>query len=209
MADHDWNAAYVAGELPWDTGYPSEHLVEMVQSGALPRGRALEVGCGTGTNAVWLAEQGYEVLAVDLSPVAVERAIERAAEAGVSDSFEARALDFLADDVPGPFDLVFDRGCFHCFDDDDDRARFAAAVARALAPSGVWLSLIGSTDGAPRDSGPPRRTAREVLNAIEPVLELTALRSTVFAPNEEDPKEAWLCLSRVREIPAQPSTRRS
>jgi hypothetical protein len=119
-------------------------------------------------------------------------------------------VDFLAaGPPPGAFDLVFDRGCFHVFEEAEEQARFAAHVAAALAPGGRWLSLIGSTEGPPREMGPPRRTAREILGAIEPVLELLALRSAEFdlrvAPQ---PPKAWFCLSGRRSVAAQPSTRR-
>ena len=108
---------------------------------------------------------------------------------------------------PGPFEFVFDRGCFHGFDEAEERARFAAHVAGLLGPNGVWLSLIGSTEGKPRDVGPPLRSAREVLAAIEPVLELIELRSDIFHGQPESPM-VWFCLSRQRKIQAQPSTRR-
>ena len=80
-------------------------------------------------------------------------------------------------------------------------------MAAHLVDHGLWLSLIGSTEGAPRDEGPPRRSAREVMNAIEPSLEIVQLRSTEFTVCDERVK-SWLCVSRKRAIPAQPSTRR-
>ena len=64
-------------------------------------------------------------------------------------------FDFLAAPLPdGPFDFVFDRGCFHVFDEPEERARFAAHVVPALASGGLWLSLIGSTEGPARELGP-------------------------------------------------------
>jgi hypothetical protein len=114
------------------------------------------------------------------------------------------ALDFLAATPPdGPFQFVFDRGCFHVFDEPDERQRFAARVAVALAPGGLWLSLIGSTEGLPREGGPPRRSAAEVALAIEPALEIVELRS---AKLDRSNAKAWFCLSRQRITPAQPST---
>jgi hypothetical protein len=71
----------------------------------------------------------------------------------------------------------------------------------------LWLSLIGSTEGAPREQGPPRRSAREVMNAIEPSLAIVQLRSAQFTVDEQG-LMSWLCLSGKRAIPAQPSTRR-
>ena len=115
-------------------------------------------------------------------------------------------LDFLKDPLEGAFDFVFDRGCFHVFDAPDVRARFAALVAGVLMPGGLWLSLIGSTEGAARDTGPPRRSARDIASAVEPVLEIVELRSIHFDLDLEVPPAAWLCLSRMRTVPAQPST---
>src|SRR5262249_49867258 len=104
-------------------------------------------------------------------------------------------------------DFVFDRGVLHVFDEADDRARFAARVAALLTPTGRWLSLIGSTEGPPREFGPPRRSARDVMAAIEPELEILELRMMHFDVERMEPPKAWLCLSRRRETPAQPTSR--
>jgi SAM-dependent methyltransferase len=189
--------------LPWDTGVPEPLLVEFINAGEVGPGRTLEIGAGTGTNAIWLAERGFDVLAVDVSPLAVEKAAVKMKGRNLRCRFET--VDFLAaPPLDGPFQFVFDRGCFHVFDEPGERARFAANVAAALAPNGLWLSLIGSTEGEPRDVGPPRRSAREVVLAIEPALEVIELRSAEFRGHEA---EAWFCLSRRRTNPAQPSTR--
>jgi SAM-dependent methyltransferase len=204
MPQPSWNDSYASGEpLPWDTGTPDPQLVELIESRAIAPGRTLDIGCGTGTNAIFLARHGFDVLGVDISEIAIDKA---RAKAHGRCRFEV--VDFL--DAPpsgGPFDFVFDRGCFHVFDDESQRARFAQNVAAGLAEQGLWLSLIGSTEGPPRDEGPPRRSARDVMNAIEPSLEIVQLRSTEFTVRDERMK-SWLCLSRKRTLPPQPSTRR-
>jgi SAM-dependent methyltransferase len=204
MPHPSWNDSYASGEpLPWDTGTPDPMLVEMIESRAIAPARTLEVGCGIGTNAMYLAQHGFEVVGVDISPLAVENA---RAKAHRRCRFET--VDFLNEAPPGgPFEFVFDRGCFHTFDEDHERARFAHNVAAGLVEGGVWLSLIGSTEGAPREAGPPRRNAREVMNAIEPSLEILQFRSGEFGVYGQQLK-AWLCLSRKRTTPAQPSSRR-
>jgi hypothetical protein len=104
--------------------------------------------------------------------------------------------DFLVASPPdAPFQFIFDRGCFHIFDEPEERARFASQVAAALAPGGLWLSLIGSSEGEPREVGPPRRSAREVVIAIEPALEIVELRTAEFRAHDV---KAWFCLSRRR-----------
>jgi SAM-dependent methyltransferase len=204
MPEHDWNDHYANGQTPWDSDEPDPALVATVESGTIPTGRTLEVGCGTGTNALWLAAHGFDVLGVDVSPLAIERARAKTSNAAKACRFEVR--DFLNDPPLGGFDFVFDRGCFHVFDAPDVRARFAALVASVLTPGGLWLSLIGSTEGAPRDTGPPRRSGRDITAAVEPVLAILLLRSIHFDLDDEMPPAAWLCLSRVRAVPAQPST---
>ena len=204
MADHDWNGRYASGFTPWDSDQPDPALVATVEAGTIAAGRALEVGCGTGTNAVWLAGRGFDVLGIDVSPLAIDRARARLGDAPNACRFEVR--DFLDDPPQGLFDFVFDRGCFHVFDARKVRARFASLVAGVLAPGGLWLSLIGSTEGGPRDTGPPRRSARDIASAVEPALEIVQLRAIHFDLSVEAPPAAWLCLSRVRALPAQPST---
>lgn len=203
MSQRDWDEHYAGGPLPWDTGAPDPSLVELL--GRLPRGRALEIGCGTGTNAVYLAGQGYQVVGVDLAPRAVALARARAAEAGADVAFHV--VDVLADPLPGgPYDLVFDRGCLHVFDEAADRARFAEQVASALAPGGQWLSLAGSTEGPARDGGPPRRSAGELVRAIEPHLEILELRRATF-DLPQGLVAMWICRAGRRAHPAQPSSR--
>jgi SAM-dependent methyltransferase len=196
-----WNESYASGQLPWDIGQPEPLLVEFVTSGGVSPAPTLEIGAGTGTNAIWLAERGFDVVGVDVSPLAVERAHAKMEGRALRCRFAA--LDFLTAPPPGgPFQFVFDRGCFHVFDETDERQRFAAQVVAALAPGGLWLSIIGSTEGPPREVGPPRRSAREVTLAIEPVLEIVELRSAEFRAHGA---KAWFCLSRRRTIPAHVS----
>jgi SAM-dependent methyltransferase len=193
MPHPSWNENYASGELPWDTGEPEPVLVEFVNSGRVAPSRALEIGAGTGTNAIWLAERGFDVLGIDVAPLAVEQATAKLAGRDLHCRFAA--LDFLAAAPEGSFDFAFDRGCFHVFDELEERSRFAAHVAAILSPGGLWLSLIGSTEGPPREFGPPRRSAREVILAIEPALEIQELRAAEFHGHGA---KAWFCLARRR-----------
>ena len=206
MALLDWNEKYKDGDLPWDINEPDDNLQKLVGSGTVFPGRALEVGCGTGTNSIWLARQGFSVLGVDIAMEAID--IANSKKDGQSLSCEFAVMDFLRDeDFPQSYDFVFDRGCFHSFDEESDRKLFAAHVSRILSPDGIWASLIGSTEGAPRETGPPRRSAGEVIDAIEPYLEIVELRSVVFRTNFTYAPQAWFCVARKRKEPAQPSTR--
>lgn len=137
---------YRDGKPPWDTGVTPPELVALVEGpGALTPGRALELGCGTGTNAVYLARHGWRVVAVDMVHRAVQQAREKAeaAEAAGADVTvlcgDATRLDEL--DVPGPYDLFFDLSCF-CVIPAHRRDAYAAGLTRRAAP-GARLLMFG------------------------------------------------------------------
>ncbi len=93
---------------PWDIG-PRDELVSLVENHAIQPGRAIDLGCGTGANAIFLAQHGFEVIGVDFSQVAIEKARQSAKAAGVQ-------IDFVVDDltdlqhVSGTFDFLLDYG---------------------------------------------------------------------------------------------------
>lgn len=87
MPDHDWNERYKAGDLPWDTNEPDEHLIQLFESKTITPCRTLEVGCGTGTNSIWLARQGFSVLGVEIAEEAVEHAKQKKKNESLSCDF--------------------------------------------------------------------------------------------------------------------------
>jgi SAM-dependent methyltransferase len=106
-----WNDRYRDGDLPWDTGRPSSELQRVLGRNAIKPCRAFELGCGTGTNSVCLAQQGFEVTGVDVAPLAMERAKERAQAAGVKVRFVVADALNLAD-PDETFEFFFDRGAW-------------------------------------------------------------------------------------------------
>ena len=133
-----YDAMYRYTKPDWDTGVTLPEIVELVKNGGV-KGRALELGCGTGTNSVYLAQQGLDVVAVDFSPKAIELAREKAKQAGVSVDFrvgDVTRLDFLRD----LFDFALDVVCFHGLA-DDDRTRYAQHLARLTHPGSRFLML--------------------------------------------------------------------
>lgn len=192
-----WEQRYADGDLPWDSGRPDIHLPGVLESHGIGKRKAVEIGCGTGTNTIWLAQQGFEMTGMDIARNAIARAEEKVSAAGVDAHLFVG--DFLIDQVPGaPFQFVYDRGVFHVIDASEDRSRFASRVAELLVPDGMWHSLVGSTDGPPRESGPPRRSATEIIQAVEPHFELLELSSTTFDRDSHSQTRAWILVARRR-----------
>jgi SAM-dependent methyltransferase len=146
----DWyyRLSYLLGRAPWDTGVPPPELVEVVEGPrALRPGRALDLGCGSGTNSVYLARWGWEVTGVELVGRAVERARRRARASGVAPRLLKGDVARLAELGLEPgFGLLFDLGCHHSLD-GRRRDAYAAAATRLAAP-GALLLLYGFAPGA-------------------------------------------------------------
>jgi SAM-dependent methyltransferase len=142
-----FNAIYWLPRRPrWDTGVTPPELERFVASA--PPGRALDLGCGTGTNVVYLARHGWEAVGVDFVGRAIGKARRRARDAGVAErcSFyvaDVTRLGFLS----GPFDLALDIGCLHSLP-VRDRTAYAAGLARLVRPGGTYL-LYAFAPGGP------------------------------------------------------------
>jgi SAM-dependent methyltransferase len=137
-----WNLQYLRGRPPWDTGIPPPELVELVEGGLTPPGRALDIGCGTGTNAIYLAQHGFEVVGTDIAWLAIRKARRKAREAGVAVVFytsEATKLGTARGQLVGEsFDLVLDIGCFHSVV-SSDRLAYGSMLRRMLRVDGLYL----------------------------------------------------------------------
>ncbi|MFJ8859704.1 class I SAM-dependent methyltransferase [Streptomyces sp. NPDC102451] len=131
--------------VPFFVAKPDESLVSYVERGLVPPGRALDLGCGPGRNALWLASRGFQVDAVDLSSGAIAWAKERALEAGADIRFHCG--DAFAEGAPaGPYELINDSGCFHHLP-PHRRVSYLQLVERSLAPGG-YLALSCFASGA-------------------------------------------------------------
>ena len=152
------NAYRDDGTPTWDVGRPQGALVRLAGSGLIV-GAVLDAGCGTGENALHLAAQGHPVLGVDFAAAAIERAVAKAADRGLSAEFlVADALDLAA--LGRAFDTVVDVGLFHTFS-DADRPRYAASLGAALRPGGRAF-LVCWSDENPFGRGPRRVSHREI-----------------------------------------------
>ncbi|HXM54700.1 MAG TPA: methyltransferase domain-containing protein [Candidatus Dormibacteraeota bacterium] len=138
---------YLFGFKPWDSGVTPPELVAAVEGPeALAPGRALDLGCGTGTNAVYLARRGWEVTAIEQVGRALKAGRGKAAAAGVSPWFVRGDVTKLPElGIGGGYRLVFDLGCLHSVA-RERRDAYAAGVTAAAAPGATFL-LFGFAPG--------------------------------------------------------------
>jgi len=150
---------------PWDTGIPAPELVRTVAD--LPPGRAIDIGCGTGTNLRYLAERRWQVAGIDFAPRAIARARDRL-KSFPHTLLVADATKLAALDLPGPFDLALDMGCFHSLA-PEGRASYAEGLAKWMRRGSTYLlyAWLPSAPGGP--AGIPRA---EIQRCFQPAFRL-------------------------------------
>ena len=154
-------------------------------------GRVIDIGCGTGENALYLATSGLDVVGVDWSPEAIRQARDKAQTRGLSVEFElADVLDL--GDYRESFDTATDSGVFHVFE-DDDRPRYQRSVRGVLHPGGhLFLLCFSERQGG--DWGPRRVTQRELRETFADGWHVDSIDAAQLATKLDDAPqvEAWL-----------------
>jgi len=181
-----FNQAYLDDSAPWDIGRPQPEIVALADAGEIV-GRVLDAGCGTGEQALFLAERGYDALGVDGAEAAIARARHKARDRRLLTRFvvwDALDLERLGE----TFDTVVDVGLFHVFD-DDERARYVAALASVVAPDGRVFVMCFS-EREPGDWGPRRVTQAEIRAAFADGWHVDWIRPATFDTRIRDGRAA-------------------
>jgi SAM-dependent methyltransferase len=196
ISDSEFDKAYTSGRPPWDIGQPQPAFVALAAAGRIT-GKVLDVGCGTGENALFLCQRGLDVLGLDLSSVAIAEARMKAQARGVLARFVAgSALDLLS--LEETFDTVIDSGLLHVLS-NADRARLVAGLHAVLRPGG-YLHLLAFNEHATWP-GPRRLTQTEIRTTFEQGWEVEAISTSRFeVVDASGGAEAWL--ASVRRLPA-------
>jgi SAM-dependent methyltransferase len=189
----DFAERYARRETPWDSGKPSEELLRVLDAEKFAGSSVLEFGCGTGTNAIALAQRGYHVTASDVVEQAIKVAREKARAAAVDVDF--RVADTLKDDLGGPYDILFDRGVYHCLR-TVDLAKFQAFLRKTTRIGSWWLSLAGNAK-EDTDPGPPVVGEEEIRAELGPLFDIIKLHEFRFTTNDDKFRPlAWSILMR-------------
>lgn len=177
---------YLLGNTPWDSGVSPPELLAILAD--LPPGRALDVGCGTGTNLVCFAEHGWEPWGVDISQIAVWRARARVARRGFSAQIQRGDIS-LRLIFPQTFDMVLDLGCSHGLR-GESRAAYAENLLRWLSPGGTLLVYSFYRPEDESDGG--WLSLDDVVSTFSPAFGVKSLQKGDFHGRAS----AWLTLER-------------
>ncbi len=136
-----WDVMYLFKKTPWDTGITPPEIVALIESGKAPIGRALDLGCGTGTNAIYLAQHGFTVTGIDVSRRAIALAKRKARSAQLPDRvrLERGDVTLMRRWVVGQsIDFACDIGCFHNLK-AEARRRYVSGLASVLKPGAIYM----------------------------------------------------------------------
>ncbi len=174
---------------PWDIGRPQGEIIRLAEKGEI-RGAVLDAGCGTGENALFLANQGYEVTGIDAVEAAIRKAKEKSRERRVPAVF----LEWDALEISGlgrRFDTVIDCGLFHVFS-NEERPVYVQELSSILVPGGTFRMLCFS-EMESGDWGPRRVTQREIREAFDRGWKVNSIREARFETNlGPEGCRAWL-----------------
>jgi SAM-dependent methyltransferase len=177
----DWEELYrtdAVEQLPWYSPKLDPDLEAALAQHGIDAGRVLDQGTGPATQAIALAERGLLVTAADVSAAAIAYGARQAKARRADVTFVQD--DILATRLEGPFDAVFDRGCFHVLK-PDDRPAYVRTLHRLLAPSG-WLFLKTFSHRQPGEMGPYRFAPDDIrgLFGATSGFEVVEILDTVF-----------------------------
>ncbi|MGH7740061.1 MAG: class I SAM-dependent methyltransferase [bacterium] len=185
---------YQEGLPPWEIGRPQSWVVELFDQEAFA-GEVLDVGCGTGENALFLSSRGLSVTGVDFSRTAIEMAQEKAVQRQASTRFRvgnALRLDLMK----RKFDTVLDSAVFHVFT-DKERPLYTESLAAVLRPGGVAY-VVCFSEKEPEGWGPRRVTQSEIRRAFQKHFDPILIQRAQYETHlRTEPVRSWLaCLQR-------------
>ena len=174
----EWTEAY-KGRPPWDVGYPQPVFESLIKDGEIEPGKALDIGCGRGDNAIMLAMNGCDVTGIDLVEDAISDAKAKAIKRHVEVNFvvgNVLNMDQLL--METEFDIVIDSGLFHTMT-DEERPVFAQQIHRVLKPGGKYFMLCFS-DKEPEGYGPRRISKDEIKRTFMPLFNIVYIKDSTF-----------------------------
>jgi 2-polyprenyl-3-methyl-5-hydroxy-6-metoxy-1,4-benzoquinol methylase len=189
----DWEKFYQDRQvesMPWFNPEMDADLEQELAQKNIDSGTVLDLGTGPGTQALALAQRGFQVTATDLSDTAISQAQSKAYEKGLNISF--RQDDILHSTLVGEFDFVFDRGCFHVLP-PEKRQDYVRTVHTLVKPNG-YLFLKCFSELEKSESGPYRFTHEQIQDIFSTHFQVISIKETVYQGTLNPLPKALFCV---------------
>ncbi len=210
-----WNQIYVFSTPPWAIGRPQPAFVDLVRRGEVKPGCVLDVGCGTGDNSIFFAQNGFSVVGIDVATKAIQLSEARAKEQNVSVDFRVGDVLDLENQFPkATFATVIDSGFFHILN-NRKRAIYVKQLQHVLHEGGNYFMLCYSDKEPKRGGrevarsliarwrvlgGPRRIKKREIHQTLSPLFEINYIRETFLALRAQDQVRRAYLTSATRRL---------
>lgn len=180
--DRDWDEIYSRhnlDEIPWHSDKPDQELIDLIENKKIRPDSVLDIGCGAGTDAIYLASKGCKVTAIDVSHEALRIAQERAGKAGVEINFIAG--NFLDIEFHNEsFDFINDRGFFHHIN-PGSREKIAIKINNLLKSNGYYYLRCWSDKEEESNQGPYRISKDEIKNTFSEFFKIGKIKDFRFS----------------------------
>lgn len=176
-------------DAPWAIDKPSSELVELVTE--IPKGNALDIGCGVGQESIFLAKNGFSVSGIDVAPTAIRIAKKKAREARAKVKFyvgDALSLRFKDDE----FDFVNDRGLFHTLN-PDDRRKFVLEIERVLRKGGLYFMQCFSDKEPDTGKGAYHLSEDEIRGNFESRFSIVSIKPILMYARDKSSRQGYCC----------------
>lgn len=191
--DRDWEKVYEKKSTPWDVGLPEDELVKLVQSKVIQPCTVLELGCGYGNDSIFLAKNGFQVTAIDISKIAIAEAKRRATKAKVKIQFLVEDASQL-NSLESPFQLIYDRACFH-FIPQNKRRGYLISLDRLLEKDGLFILIVSSDQE--KVKGPYQFSREDIQYLFGKIFEIVEIKLITLQQHKEKPRP-YFCLMRKK-----------
>lgn len=198
----DWNQRFAEDDTPWEDESYSTEMERLFAHFITPGSSVLEIGCSKGVNGVHLASMGYEYKGVDISSEAIRDARFLAKSKNSNAIFEKS--DFMISSIEKKYDVIFDKGLFHTFEEEKYRKQFLDKVIESLKPGGFWVNISGNKDHPDNEDdaakyGYPRISASDIISIAEPFFQLHYLARCIYGAREGTANFlGWACVTQRR-----------
>ena len=188
----EWENIYQNKSVPWDVGEPEPYLVKFIGKRNLKPCSAIDLGCGTGNEAIFLAKKGFKVTGVDISELAIQEARKRAENAAVK-------VDFIVSDIAdlkikNKFGFAFDRACFH-FIRPETRQKYIEFLKHSLVPGGFFLLIISSDKETAK--GPYQFTQKDIKSLFSKYFVILSINLVTLKTHLANPRP-YICVLKRR-----------